>query len=125
MFLILLGCNGNAIESKGNDTNKDKSEMKNNIDMRELYRGNAMLVSQTESEIVVENISKSAIALRISWDNKDPSGTGKGEDPFINNWVTPGMRINRELKNHASAQVWAWGTSGELIDSCNLTIDRP
>lgn len=89
---------------------------------RKLYDGDVLLVFQTKSEIIVENVSKSAVAIRVSWDNNDPHGTGTGEDSFINNWVPPEKRLKRKSKDHESVQIWAWGSSGALIERCNLTL---
>jgi hypothetical protein len=87
-----------------------------------LYEGKALKVIQTESEIAVENVSTGPVAIRISWDGKDPSGTGQGGDSYIDNWVTSRSWITRKFKDHKSVQVWAWGRSGALIDSCNLSF---
>lgn len=89
---------------------------------RKLYEGDVLFVIQTESEIIVENIYKSAVAIRLSWDNKDPYGTGAGVDSYINNWVPPKKSLKRKFKDHESVQTWAWGSSGALIESCNLMI---
>jgi hypothetical protein len=87
-----------------------------------LCTGKALQVTQTQIEITVENIHNSTIAVRISWDGKDPNGTGQGEDSFINNAVTPNQVIKQEFKNHASVQIWAWDDSGQNIDSCSEII---
>lgn len=87
------------------------------------YQGNALLVRQTETEIVAENIYDSPVAIRISWDGDDPHGIGSGTDSFIDNYVVLKGHISRKLKNRTSVQVWAWGTSGALVDSCSFSID--
>lgn len=93
----------------------------------ERCKGPALLVSQTESALVVENISRRLAAIRVSWDGVDPDGVGHcpafPEDCFIVNSVDPGMRIKAKFKNHFSVQVWAWGPlTGNLIDSCDFAI---
>lgn len=90
------------------------------------YRSHVLLIKQVRSEIVVENISKSPIAIRISWDGNDPYGTGRGADSFINDNVIPRTYINKNFHGHNSVQIWAWGPwpSKALIDSCSLSIDN-
>lgn len=88
---------------------------------KEIYRGSVLLVIQDGSEIIAKNISNQPVAIRISWDGDDPYGTGLG-DSFIDNWVEPKSCISQAIKNHTSVQVWAWGESGGLIDSCKKFI---
>jgi hypothetical protein len=87
-----------------------------------LYEGKVLRVIQTESEIIVENISSNLVAIRVSWDKKDRHGVGKGDDSFINNWVRPNEWLNRKFLKHSSVQIWAWGTSGALVDSFSLSL---
>jgi hypothetical protein len=88
------------------------------------YQGPALLVSQTETEIIAKNISSGPVAIRVSWDGQDPFGTGdcpiSPEDCFIDNWVEPGEQVQGKIKNHFSVQIWAWGTDTRLVDSCDL-----
>jgi hypothetical protein len=89
-----------------------------------LYQGAVVKVTQVLSDIVVENISNTAVAIRVSWDGCDPSGTGSsGCDSFIDDWVAPGERMVRPIKNHYSVQTWAW--QGPLVDSCDLPVVPP
>src|SRR5262245_34063717 len=92
----------------------------------ERYRGSALLVTQSETAIIVENISSSPTAIRISWDEQDPYGTGVCPDSpgdcFIDDSVAPGQRIGGKIKNHSSVQIWAWGAQGNLVDSTNLRV---
>jgi hypothetical protein len=92
------------------------------VEGKERYRGIVLLVSQTESGIVVENTSSYPVAIRLSWDKRDPWGTGAGEDSFIDNWVPAGERVSQPFKEHSSVQIWAWGTSGSVVDSCSLSL---
>lgn len=94
-----------------------------NVSGRELHRGSVLLVIQTEREIVAENLSQSPVTVRISWDDLDPWGVG-GADSFIDNWVLSQKRVARPFKAHISVQIWAWGTSRSLVDSCDLPLDR-
>jgi hypothetical protein len=95
----------------------------------ELYRGSVLLVVQTASGIVVKNISGQPTAIRVSWDGKDPKGIGNcpdfPDDCFIDNSVEAKGCVSSGIKNHTSVQVWAWGTSGKLIDSCDLPVSEP
>ena len=87
-----------------------------------LYTSEVLSVTQIEAEIIVKNISKFSIAVRISWDGHDPNGIGKGKDSSLHSNVAPDMKISREFKDHTSVQLWAWNRSGQLIDSCNIRI---
>ncbi len=89
-----------------------------------LYKGPVLKVIQTESEIAVENVSSHPVAIRISWDGKDPHGRGDGGDSFIDNWVEPNEWISQKFRKHFSVQIWAWGSSTALVDSCNLSIPK-
>jgi hypothetical protein len=88
--------------------------------------GQILEVTQTQSDIIVENVSRKPVAIRVSWDKQDPNGLGIcpdfPEDCFIDNWVEPGEKVQGKIKNHISVQVWAWGTEGGLVDSKNLPI---
>ncbi|MCP4366638.1 MAG: hypothetical protein GY797_00780 [Deltaproteobacteria bacterium] len=86
--------------------------------------GNVLFVTQTDSEIIVKNISDFPVAIRISWDGGDPFGTGRGEDSFIDNWVPPGERVTRPFNEHTSTQIWSWDSSTALVDSCDLTLSH-
>ncbi|MBN1993655.1 MAG: hypothetical protein JW953_13220 [Anaerolineae bacterium] len=85
-----------------------------------LYEGSILQVAQTLTEVVVENISTVPVAVRISWDGKDPWGIGDGEDSYFDDWFTSHEVVRRPFKHHQSVQVWAWGGSGGIVDSCNL-----
>lgn len=100
----------------------DKSE--NDRSGLSLYEGPVLEVIQTESEIAVENISNNPVAIRISWDGKDLYGKGEGGDSFIDNWVEPKEWVSQNFKKQFSVQVWAWGSSTALVDSCSLPITR-
>ena len=90
-----------------------------------LYTSGILSVSQNESEVYVENMSGSAIAIRVSWDGEDPDGAGKGKDSFLHSNVLPKMRINRPLNEHTSVQIWAWDSAGKKIDSCSHSLSNP
>lgn len=125
VFFILFGCNSHAHEKKEDGMPNNGFETGENVTHKVLYQGSALLVSRHESKIEAENISSSPIAIRISWDGRDPYGTGKGADSYMNNWVPPGMKVNQEIKGHMSAQVWGWGSSGALLDSCSIILNGP
>ena len=86
-----------------------------------LCDGPVLRVTQSRTEIIVENVSTSLVSVRISWDNQDPNGTGAGEDSFATS-IGSHQKLSRNFKEHTSVQVWAWDTSGVLEDSCNSSI---
>jgi len=111
MYLLLA-----AVLLAGCETNDDVEGIK-------LCHGSTLLVIQTESEIVVENVSRSPVAIRVSWNWCDPYGTGEpGCRSYIDNWVEPGERVRQTIGNETSVQVWAWGRTGALVDSCSSPI---
>jgi len=111
MYLLLA-----AVLLAGCETNDDVEGIK-------LYHGSTLLVIQAESEIVVENVSRSPVAIRVSWNWCDPYGTGEtGCRSYIDNWVEPGERVRQTIGNEISVQVWAWGRTGALVDSCSSPI---
>lgn len=123
VLFILTGGNVVALESNNEITVKDnRLEDGYKQDPEEIYRGSAIAVFKTDSEIIVENISSSPLAIRVSWNKTDPHGTGEGVDSFINNFVPQGKQIKRKFNDYISVQVWAWNSSGALVDSCNLSI---
>jgi len=119
LALVLVGCN--------TPTRVASSPAPNG---RLLCDRKAFRVTQTESKIIVQNIWRDPVAIRISWDNCDPWGTGKDqygnpcEDSYIDNWVPPKMSVSREFEDHKSVQVWAWGPSGDLLDKCDVDLAR-
>ena len=80
--------------------------------------------TQSKEEIVVENKHDSMVAIRISWDGADPDGKGEGRDSYLDNSVYPRQIISRKIDKHTSVQIWAWGTDGDLLDSCWMKIYR-
>lgn len=91
-----------------------------------IYEGNALKVSQTVTAVIVENISPSPVAIRISWNECDPHGAGlPGCQSYLDNWVAPGERVQQPLSNFYSVQIWAWDSSGRLVDSCSLPVVSP
>ncbi|MCP4371179.1 MAG: hypothetical protein GY797_24150 [Deltaproteobacteria bacterium] len=114
------GSSGALVDSFSSPlTTKDEPSFR---DVR--YEGDVLLVIQTDSAIVVENIADVPIAIRISWDGGDPFGTGRGEDSFIDNWIPPGERVTRPFNEHTSTQIWSWDSSTALVDSCDLTLSH-
>ncbi len=97
-----------------------KAKMTANI---EKCRRGGLRVELTDSAIIVINISLDPLAIRISWDGKDPDGIGVGEDPFIDNWVEFGESVQREYQEHNSSQIWAWDESTELVAFCDLPLN--
>jgi hypothetical protein len=89
---------------------------------QKLYQDILLCVIRYNSELIVENIFQVNVAIRISWDKGDPWCTGGGEDSYIDNWVTPGEVIQREIKYHTSTQICVWGENGKLIDSVDLKL---
>jgi hypothetical protein len=87
-----------------------------------LYKGKVLKVFQTQQEIVVQNIYSSPVAIRVSWDRKDHDGVGKGGDSFIDDLVEPNEWVTGKFIGHTSVQIWAWGTTGALVDSVNLSV---
>lgn len=91
-----------------------------------IYEGNALKVSQTITTVVVENISPSPLAIRVSWNECDPNGLGlPGCQSYLNNWVAPGESVQQPLSNFYSVQIWAWDSSGHLVDRCSLPVVSP
>ena len=88
------------------------------------HQGKVLWVTQTETKIIAKNVQDYPVAIRISWDGRDPYGTGKGRDSYIDNWVTSKERVSRNFSDHTSVQIWAWNSSGILVDSCGFAI-RP
>jgi len=90
-------------------------------------------VSQDGNHVKAKNISKSYVAIRISWDYLDPWADSMDPEIFIlNNSVPPnGSLVSKEINNHISVQVWAWGepnpgeTGGECLDNFWLDIKAP
>ncbi len=102
---------------------KEAEEKKESKKSEELCKGDVLLVMQTKSDIEVKNVSNDPVAIRISWDEKDPGGSGaKGSDSYLDNWVKPGKLVTRKIKKHKSVQTWAWGNSGTLVDSCSSPV---
>ena len=87
-----------------------------------MCENSALHVTQKRAEIVVENISTVSIAIRISWDKKDPFGAGAGGDSVLRKDVAPNTQISVPLKGHISVQVWAWDDSARLVDSCDQEL---
>jgi len=96
---------------------------KDGVEGIKLCHGSTLLVIQTETEIVVENVSRSPVAIRVSWNGCDPYGVDKpGCRSYIDDWVEHGERVRQTIRNETSVQVWAWGRTGALVDSCNSPI---
>lgn len=91
--------------------------------MRNIYDGSYFCVQLSNDVLVVKNTSREPLAIRISWDGKDPHGMGAGGDSFINNYVTSKQEVSVEYKGYSSVQIWAWGSSGSLVDSFSTDID--
>ncbi len=89
------------------------------------YKGDVLFVQQTETKIIVQNMSEYPVAIRISWDGGDPFGTGKGQDSFINNNVADYEEITLSFNEHTTVQVWAWDSTKALVDECDLQIIIP
>jgi hypothetical protein len=88
-----------------------------------LCHGSTLSVIQTRSEIVVENVSRSPVAIRVSWDKCDPWGIGPpGCRSYIDDRVRHGGRVRQTIKDETSVQVWAWDTTRELVDSCDSPL---
>jgi hypothetical protein len=88
----------------------------------ERYSGSTLRVTQTGSAIEAENISKSPIAIRFSWDHSDPDGIGLGEDTYLDDWVPSGQTVERPFLDHDSVQIWAWAASGPLVDYTSFRL---
>lgn len=86
-------------------------------------RGEVIFVTQEGTKVVATNIAEFPVTIRISWDNQDPGGIGAGDDSEISpTWVTKNNTFSNDIKNHTSAQVWAWDTPGKCVDSYSLDI---
>ena len=94
------------------------------IEGTKLCYGSTLLVIQTESEIVVENVSRSPVAIRVSWNGCDPWGDGgpPGCRSCIDDWVEYEERVRQTIKNETSVQVWAWDSTHQLVDSCDSSL---
>ncbi|MFL7794717.1 MAG: hypothetical protein AB8I69_21415 [Anaerolineae bacterium] len=88
-----------------------------------LCQGSTLLMIQTDSEIVVENVSESTVAIRVSWNECDPWGTGPPEcRSYIDNRVRQGERVRQTIRDETSVQVWVWDSTRELVDSCDSPL---
>ena len=45
-------------------------------------------------------------------------------DSFLDNWVEPKDEIRLPFKNFNSVQVWAWDSTGALVDSCSADLEE-
>ena len=91
-----------------------------------IYEGNALKVSQTITAVIVENVSPSPLAIRISWNECDPNGVGlPGCQSYLDNWVAPGESVQQPLSDFSSVQIWAWDSLGHLVDKCSLPVVSP
>ncbi len=91
-----------------------------------LYEGSVLRVTKLETQVQAENLSSDNVAIRISWDGKDPDGTGApGSDTAIREPVEPAGLMMRPIKNHTSVQVWAWRGDRGLVDCANIGKPPP
>jgi hypothetical protein len=110
------------IANSGKTFIKDKHK-NNKALVKDIYTGSYFSVQLDNDMVVVKNNSGEPIAIRISWDGKDPHGMGAGGDSFINNYVTSQQKVSISCKGYSSVQIWAWGSSGSLVDSFSTEID--
>lgn len=90
-----------------------------------LYESILLLVVQTDTDIVVENISNSRVKIYLSWDGQGIDTTSQMGDIVHEEWIKPGDHLLQNYGKHSSVQVRAFNKAGELVDSCNVSIVIP
>jgi uncharacterized repeat protein (TIGR01451 family) len=92
-----------------------------------LYEGPTLKVTQVLTRIIVENSGDESLTIGASWDLCNPYGifpTGC-PDSLFDTWISPGECASMPIKNHYTAQGWAWDNSSALVDSYDLLIAPP
>lgn len=84
-----------------------------------------ILAYQDNLVVIIKNISTKALAIRISWDREDPFGNGDGLDSHLEPYLIPSQILSQDIKNHVTAEIWAWDTvTQKCIDQASLIITR-
>ena len=91
----------------------------------ELYESIRLLVVQTDSDVVVENVSSSPLEIHISWDGEGIDTDGQSDDLEHDKWTSPGDYLSQTYEEHSSVQVRAFNRADELVDSCNVPLVIP